>query len=262
MKTSSSTPRLASVGAVMNRTILLFVAISTISPRTAFSQNLSPFSIRAYFAPQVQYRTLTADALEQAVISERNAQEQASIGFSTGATGEYRLNEHWSVLAGLAYSLRGFQSRPRNVTFANSPQTAPEQPLPEQSFMAYSFNAIDIPLGIQYRFAEMRIAETQVWTAFAALEAAPSIVLSKTKAHWVRTENLWAVEHSLVRNRGFDRFGLLVKASAGVNYALSEHIAARVSGHFQHSLSAVQTQLSAREYLYAAGLELGVEWRP
>jgi hypothetical protein len=263
MKALSLPLTLTSIGTVVVHTIctapFLFAQAFTPSanepPGESTPQKPQQYSVRVFFAPQVQYRTLMADALEQSIVSERNEHEQAAIGFSTGIAGAFHCAEQWRLLAGLAFSVRGYQTRPRAITFVSP--TAPTQPAPQESFVASAFSSIDIPIGIEYR-----IAEANGWRMFAALEAVPSVVLSKTTTHRVRTEGAWSAENALVRGRGFDRLSLLFKGSVGVQYFLSDRFAAQVSGQFQHSVVAVQSQLGMKELLYGGGLELSIQWTP
>lgn len=243
--------------------MLLFLCFSaltaqeqTAQEKMAQEQNASTrqISYRIFFAPQMQYRSLFSNGSEQTAVQERNETETAQIGFTTGIGAEYALSEHWSITAGIAFSDRGYQTRLRNLQFVS--QTAQDQVVIQQSYVAYHFLAIDIPLGILYRFAQ-----ENNWTFFASVEALPSIVIQKNKALWVSSENVWTATQ-VSRTRGFDRFALLLKGSVGADYHLSNTFTIRANAHFQHSLTAVNPNLATRDYLYAGGVELGLVWTP
>lgn len=211
-------------------------------------------SYRIFFAPQMQYRSLFSNGSEQTAVQERNETEIAQFGYTTGIGAEYALSEHWSLSAGIAVSDRGFQTRTRNLQFVS--QTAQDQSVIRQSYIAYHFLAVDFPLGVQYRFAH-----ENNWTFFGSLEVLPSFAIQRTKALWVNSENAWTATQG-TRLRGFDRLPILLKGSLGADYRISNTFAVRAAAHFQHGLTAVNPNLTTRDYLYAAGVELGLAWTP
>lgn len=211
-------------------------------------------SYRIFFTPQMQYRSVFSNAVEQLAVQERNETEIAQIGYTTGIGAEYSLSEHWTLTAGLAVSERGYQTRLRNLQFVS--QTAQEQSLIRQSYVSYRFFAIDVPFGVMYRFAH-----ENKWTFYATLEAMPSFAIQRTKALWVNSENTWTATQTS-RTRGFDRIPIFLKGSFGADYRISTAFALRASAQFQHSLTSVNPNLATRDYLYAGGLEIGLLWTP
>lgn len=224
------------------------------------------WSFRAIVTPQIQHRSLIADAAEVSFATERNQNEIAQFGFRAGLTAEYRFSEQWSVSAGLAFADRGFQTRLHETKFIQptASQGSPNLVLPEQSFLSYRFAGMDVPIQVIYRFAQSQSQQevsAPQWSFFAALGATPSVVVQRTKTYWVRSENVWSSSQT-TRNRGFERFAVFVEASVGAEYALSRHIGFRIAANAGHAVSAVNTSLALREYLYSGGVECGIVITP
>lgn len=202
------------------------------------------------------YRDLSAASqiLEPAK-EVRDADEHFSTGYQVGLTYRYALNERFSLVSGLRYTRRAYQTEERRLQWASqhndtggiNPTLPGEGDFGIKNYYRYDF--LELPMGIDYAFGRGKLRP------FIAAEVTPAYHFrASSYAHTSPSSPLDMVSRDEVSNP----VHLFIGASAGGRLALSK------ATQLSLAVSAARDLINLNgdqlpEKLYGMGVRLGLE---
>ena len=222
-------------------TAIIFMGSMPVIAQTDVTYKKLAWGIR--FAPGLSYRSLHFDQSQQQLEEIRNKQESAAFGFSAGLQVLRRTSEKSVIEVGIAFSNSGYRIAKAPLSWEQ-----PNPALPTEAMFAYRYQHIH--LNASYR-RELFGSKMKVYVA-------PSFyggILIQRKTI-VKTFGSNDTDRSASKTRGGYHegdFGL--QFAAGVAFRLPSRFMLSLQPYYRRSFTSILPGTSAREFLYAFGLE-------
>lgn len=226
--------------------ILLHITTSAIcqSPATV---KLEGIKLSLVFAPDYCYRLLNYNSSYQWVEEIRNGEEMPTFGYTAGIGVKMNLTRKTVIETGLFYSVKGEQTKTREVNWVTS-----NTDLPMASKVQYHFTYIDIPLKFNYllggRKIKVFISSGVAMNIF--IEKKSNVILEFNDGH--NTSEISAVD------LGYLRFNLSALIGIGIKYTMSNRFSIYAEPVYRQYLSSIVADRKASEYPYSIGASIGV----
>jgi len=188
--------------------------------------------------------------------------ETGKINFRFGFNFNQRLSRNIFFKTGIRFASVGYQRKYEDsgLRWGNQ-QTggvfdpdAPSNELPDISKLVYSYSFIEIPLIARYEFSQKK------FTPFVALGIAPSIFLK----HQLKLTTDTGESQILNKNNPDDNYStvnIVGVFSFGGNYTIGENLQVFAQPTFRYHFTRLYKYGSVKEYLWNAGLEVGLRKR-
>ena len=98
--------------------ILAFISVSSLCSAKRDSSKIGIWSYELLYAPNISSRLLTTSPDEKWHKEDRNSRETMRFGYSVKYGVIRRLNEKWSVGAGLTFSSLGYRTKAEQISWA------------------------------------------------------------------------------------------------------------------------------------------------
>lgn len=183
--------------------------------------------------------------------------ETGTINFRFGFNFNKRISSNFIFKTGLRFTSLGYQRKygEDELRWGNqqtggvfNPDIPSEQP--EISNFIYNYLFLEIPLVARYEFSQKK------FTPFIELGVAPSFFL-KTR-HKIISDNGTQIVDNNDSQDGYSNINFVGVVSFGGNYAINEGLQLFAQPTFRYQLTRLYKTGSVREYLWNAGLEVGL----
>lgn len=229
----------------------MLLGFTSLTQNSATAQSGSRWQIGINASPQVNYRQLRSTPGDQgsAVVTEsRNKIETPRPSYTVGVSLGYQLTEHITLNSGLQYGNWGLQTELRDMVYQSS-----NLPLPTQIRTKYHVNYLIVPLTANVTLGQNRLK----FTAGAGLNAM-YMVNEKTSFKLIYEDG--HMERQGQNSSFYRKFNLAPQISAGIDYALYEHMHLKLEPVFRYAVME-SADAPVQEHLYNYGLNMSVYWK-
>jgi hypothetical protein len=155
-----------------------------------------------------------------------------------GLTYDYKLNDHWSLGAGLVYNQRG-----RSIRFTFTDEHGDVVAYDQ---IEHKMDYLSIPLGINYKTSGTVFA-------FAGIAFMPSIIMN---SEWVFAPSL-GVPSGPENRKNYNPMDWGGMAELGIGYKISEQFSIQLAGGYQRGYTKLKNHdMTLKHYGYMATLGL------
>lgn len=231
--------------------LLSFAAMAQDSPAGTPSENSSRWQIGVNISPQINYRLLRStpgDQVSKQILESRNEIDIPRIQYTTGVQLGYLLNKRVTLNTGIQYSNWGGHTKRRDLIYM-----PPNPVLPQSVATAANLHYLSVPLTANVTFGQKRLK----FTAEAGLSA---MYLFRERNVF---DQFYADGHTETKRDSrpyYRKFNVAPQLSAGVDYALNEHMHLKLTPVFK--FAAIKSYDSpVKENLYNFGLNIAAYWK-
>ena len=186
--------------------------------------------------------------------------ESGKVNFRFGFNFNKRISDKFILKTGLRFTNLGYQRKYEQdeLRWGNQ-QTGgvfnPDNPSEQSAISKFIYNYLflEVPLIARYEFTPKKL------TAFVEFGFAPSLFL-RTRHKIVSKEKTQVLDNSNIQN-GFSNINLVGVISFGGNYDLNENLQFFAQPTFRYHLTRLYKTGLVKEYLWNAGLEVGLRKR-
>lgn len=188
----------------------------------------SRLSLGLSFGGGLGYRTLaitSPSTVADQIAQRRNEQEEPSLAYGVRGSLAYRLNERWSLEAGLGYAQLGWRSEQdySGLTFGDviDPRTGfiyntTDAAIPARSTITDLFHYLELPLGITLNLGHGR------WRSISAIGLAPAVLLAASTRAVNEFPDGRLEEDTYDQGDPYSTFNLFPYVSTGIAFQAGE----------------------------------------
>jgi Outer membrane protein beta-barrel domain len=214
-------------------------------PILVFSQSIKAkrLSIGLSYEEDICYRQLNYSSTNKIAEAIRNNDETSKFGFTTGINFRYKLSNRITLELAVLYTNIGAKTKIKELEWATV-----SNELPNKSKTVFAFKTLAAPLKINYKITIGKL-NTYITTGLSL----NYLINRKTTVTSYFADRGSAKTSDNLR-LGFENFTFSLIAGFGIDYPLSKRITLNVEPIFRQGVSSVNTEKSAKEYLYTAGI--------
>lgn len=229
-----------------------------ILPLTVFSQGndstrTGKFFTGLTFSPDYCYRTLKPDASSKWIGDIRDSREIPKFGYTTGLKLSYRHSKKFSFETGLLFSDKGEKTKiiaTDRITSNGQPDTL----LPTTQIFIYHYYYLDIPVKLNYYFFSTDKGDFYVAASFSL-----NIFLTQ------KTNSLseYGDGHKTTNTSttsGYSGTNLSFPVGIGYQANFSDRLFFKIEPTYRRSITSI-IDAPIKEYLYSAGIDIGLYYR-
>lgn len=216
-------------------------------PKATSETGFRKVQIGINFSPDLCYRTLKNKSLSisnDLVINLRNDLETTKLGYTTGLNICFNIKESIGLEAGIQYSNKGYQTKMRDLQYAQ-----PDPNMPDKTKTRYNFHCIDIPVKANFTFGKKKVR------FFTSAGITTNIFIKETQTLvLVYSDRTTRETNPTMYN--YKSVNISPTISAGIDYKINDRTNLRVEPTFRFGvLKIIDAPLTA--YLYSGGLNIG-----
>lgn len=227
-----------------NFKILLFLVPFGLSAQDTTNTKFKHWAVGYTISPDYCYRQLTSDgsASSKFIVSDRNVNEKAKYGITTGFNACYFFKKHFSLETGINYSNSGYQAKDFNTLLAPDGSTI----------------LVNITTAYNYNFIEMPIKANFILGSKKLRFIASAGIINDFFVNSTETQTTGNSSQTVSSASGF---GLIefIALSAGADIKLNK-FNLRIEPVCRYNLG-LRESGPIKEHLWSAGLNFGLYYR-
>jgi opacity protein-like surface antigen len=218
---------------------LFFILI----PLIGVSQNThnsteNKFQFGFSLTPEISFNPNFNDSKSVQIINENN-----KIGYTTGISLLYNLNNHFTFETGIEYSIKKHSTTFKEYNLY--PDGIPDPAFPKNEY--YKLQYLDIPLIVNYKIFDQKPK------IYLLSGIQPSVLFKETT-----TKDFYESDEKMVLTNSLTNFNLCLIAGTGVDFILNDKLSFRIELLYKHFLPSFNTDNRIiQDNLHSIGIKFG-----
>jgi len=198
-------------------------------------------------SPDICFRTLKnndGSSTSDLIVERNNKNETIKVGYTAGLNVCFNIKKFVGLETGIQYSNRGYQTKMRDLVYAQ-----PEPSAPNRVKLIYNFHCIDIPVKANFTIGKKKVR------FFTSVGVTTNIFITETQTSVLiysdRTDR-----KTSPTNIDYNKVNISPTISVGIDFKINSRMNLRVEPTFRYGVLKI-IDAPVTGYLYSAGLNIG-----
>lgn len=233
----------------MKSIIFLIAILASFTTQSQETKSLQKIFIGYNFSPDYNFRTLkkvNGISIDEIILQERNNNEVAKFGFTTGVNICIYLSQTIQLETGVQFSNKGYKTHKLDLYYI------PENPsLPDKVKIIYSYQYIGIPLKARFSFEKNKVCFT------SRIGFSANFLLGAKHSATYKYSDGKSEKKTETSNNDFRKLDISPEISIGIGYKLTNKIHLFAEPAFRYGILKTN-KTTIKENLWNVGLNTGI----